>query len=328
MSVNRHLVLGATGALGSAIVRQLMADEDKTVVVLVRDAERLKKLFPHHQPLVLTGDAADASILRQAIPGCTRIYPCLNMPYRRYNTVMPQVMRNLIDTATETGARIIWPSSVLVYGHVTQNPVSNKTPFNPHTRKGQARVELEREMMEAQQDEEVGVCILRLPDFYGPNVNNRMIAPIFTSALKEKAMFWPGKLDVLHEWVYIDDAAKAMIMLADAKAGLVDGRTFCLPGTEAIPQREFLTMIANAVKTPVKIRKLSPSMMKVAGLMSSDIREFREILYLYEEELLLSGEAFEKTFGEIPHISYEDGIRRTLNWFRDNDDNVLQHPLF
>lgn len=62
------------------------------------------------------------------------------------------------------------------------------------------------------------MVILRFPDYYGPNVTNPLMAPIFESALADKRAFWLGKLDLPHDLVYIDAAAAACALLAGTES--------------------------------------------------------------------------------------------------------------
>src|SRR5713101_5271440 len=61
----------------------------------------------------------------------------------------------------------------------------------------------------------------------------RLFAPIF-----EK---WIGKLDVPHDFVFIDDAAAAAIMLAGAEE--LPGQVWHVPGPGPLTGREFVEMV-------------------------------------------------------------------------------------
>jgi nucleoside-diphosphate-sugar epimerase len=49
-----------------------------------------------------------------------------------------------------------------------------------------------------------------------------------------------------------------------------------------------------------------------------DLREALEMMYLTEDPVILSGEKYEKEIGPIPKTSYEEGLRKTIEFMRQN----------
>jgi nucleoside-diphosphate-sugar epimerase len=69
--------------------------------------------------------------------------------------------------------------------------------------------------MDEHSNGKVKVVIPRFPDYYGPNVTNNLMKPIFMAALSGEKASWIGNLDVQHCFVFIEDAAAACIVLGD-----------------------------------------------------------------------------------------------------------------
>jgi dihydroflavonol-4-reductase len=70
----RSLVTGATGLLGSNLVRRLL-DGDEEVVALVRDADRAKRLLPDDPRLrVSVGDITDPGSYRHLLEGVDEVF--------------------------------------------------------------------------------------------------------------------------------------------------------------------------------------------------------------------------------------------------------------
>ena len=57
-------------------------------------------------------------------------------------------------------------------------------------------------------------------------------------------------------------------------------------------------------------------MVALAGIPNPLVRELYEMLYLKTERLILDGTKFRNKFGRIPTTPYDDGIKKTLDWFR------------
>ncbi len=130
----RVLVTGATGFVGSAVVRELLAAGCR-VRALVRPASRRDNL----QGLdveTATGDLRDADSLRRAVQGCRGVFH-VAADYRLW-TPDPDAMyasnvtgsRNVIEAAREAGVeRVVYTSSVATLGlHDDGTPSDEDTP--------------------------------------------------------------------------------------------------------------------------------------------------------------------------------------------------------
>jgi nucleoside-diphosphate-sugar epimerase len=89
-----------------------------------------------------------------------------------------------------------------------------------------------------------------------------------------------------------------------------------VPGAGPITGREFINMAFRAAGNKPNIGLLSGRMLRVAGLVNSDAREMIELMYEFEEPLVLDGSKFSTKFPLFKYTSYEEGIRKTINWFR------------
>ncbi len=74
----KTLLTGATGTVGHAIARALLA-EGRAVRALVRDVERARELVPDRVEL-MAGDVTDAASVRRAVAGCDVVYHAAGLP--------------------------------------------------------------------------------------------------------------------------------------------------------------------------------------------------------------------------------------------------------
>ena len=77
----KFLITGATGAIGSALVR-LLAAEGEEVRAFVRDAEKFKRLLPDVSAEVITGNALNPDDVRQAVEDVEVIFHASTFPLR------------------------------------------------------------------------------------------------------------------------------------------------------------------------------------------------------------------------------------------------------
>ena len=96
---SRVLVLGATGTLGTPVVRSL-ADRDHTVRVLARSPERAHQVFGGTVEVV-EGDSTDRDQMRRALVGCDAVH--ISLPTESELAAM----RHVIELASTVGLQRI-----------------------------------------------------------------------------------------------------------------------------------------------------------------------------------------------------------------------------
>lgn len=309
-----HLVLGATGGIGHWTAVALV-ERGEPVRVLVRDPEKFRASWPESKGVeIVRGDALIEAQVREAARGARTIFHCVNIPYPEWSAKAMPMLSNAITAAQASGARVVFPGNVYGFGHAQSDLVAESHPMQPVSRKGQLRVEMERRLEELHRSQGLAFTIVRMPDFYGPFVVNRLYAPIFRNALRGRSMSWYGNLDVPSEVLFTPDGGEAMV-----RAGLdpsSDGETYHVPGAGVIAPRQFLELIARVAGTGARPRAVPRWLVSFAGLFDREAREFRELTYLKQERFILDGSKFRQKFGAVPSTPYEEGVRRTLEWFR------------
>jgi nucleoside-diphosphate-sugar epimerase len=244
-----QLVLGATGSLGSAIVNELTSS-GRPVRALVRNPSKAKKVLTNSEKLEsLEGDIEDPQTLKRAFDGVDLFYNCMNVPYSQWQ-MLPVIHKRILDVAAGVRARMVFPGNVYIYGHAQTAKVSEDHPRNPCSKKGRIRLELENTFMQSSKECTVPCVIVRFPDYYGPNAAS-IADGIFKSAIKNKKARWYGKLDVMHEFIFISDAAKVMITASERADAF--GQDFNVPGPEPIQVREWISLVFQQPGFPPKM---------------------------------------------------------------------------
>ena len=312
MPDRKSLIVGATGSLGPAVVKALK-QKGELVKLFVRSKSKAKKYFDIDEYEIFEGDASKESDLLKAAEDTDYLFYLLNVPYQNWEKEARSLLKTSLSAAEKTNSKFIFPGNVYVYGHPEYNPIDENHPYEAHTKKGKIRIEMERMIEEAGLKNNLNYTIVRMPDFYGPFVINGFYEQLFINAVNGKRIQWFGDLDVPIEFIFIDDAGKAMV-----SAGLSEkskNEVYNVPGFSETTARKFLNEIAAQAGSNSKVRTLNLTfIVKLGGLFNPLAKEFAEMLYLKQEKILLDGTKFEKEFGPIPKTPYEEGIAETLNW--------------
>jgi nucleoside-diphosphate-sugar epimerase len=316
MNGKGNVIIGASSALSRSIAK-VLAEQNEPVRALIRNKQKAQKLYSDLPNVeLIEGDAYNRSDVENALKDASMLYYCVNVPYPQWKKEVRELLSVSIGAALKHKAKLVFPGNVYVYGHAKSNPVKENHPFTAHTRKGKIRIEMEQMLSDAAVKSGLKYTIVRMPDFYGPYVINGFSEKIFVNALRGEKLQWVGDLDIPIEFIFIEDAGKAMVLAGSSDKS--NGRMFNVPGANITTARAFLHEVMCQSKKGSKIATISfKFIIAFAGLFNSMIREFREMMYLKQETFLLDGALFKATFGTIPATPYREGIKKTLEWAKE-----------
>ena len=309
------LILGSTGSIGYAFADNLIS-KNIAITVLVRDVAKANNLFKSN-PLVeiIRGDVQDLVLLKQLSTDKKYIFHGINYPYNQWFGNMDTVTIKIIEASSINKAMIIFPGNVYNYGNLPL--IREDSPQNPSTRKGNLRVELEKMLYEAANAGKCKVLNVCLPDFWGPNVLNEGIKPIFMNALKGKSLPSMIRTDIPHQMVFTKDAAEIMVRLV--QRGIEKPYENYNYGGYIHPTlKGFLNQISRLANAPEKITVYPKWLFSILGIFSPVMKEVKEMLYLFEGTVILDDSKVRKLFPDFKETSMDEAITETLNWFREN----------
>ena len=301
-----HVVLGATGGAGRAVVHELL---DRRLPV--RAVSRSGGTFPASVEVV-AADCTDADAARRACADAAVVYNCLNVPYPQWPALLPTLTENSIAAAAHARAPLIMTDNLYMYG-AADMPMTEKTPRRPSGPKGRLRGELEEMLMEAHETGRARVAIGRASDFYGPHANAASRDLVFEAALDGKPAAWLGSLDAPHTMTYLPDFARGLVTLGTHEDAL--GEIWHLPSNVPITGRDFIERVYAAAGHDPEMRAYGYWSLTVAGLFDAQVWEAREVLYQFREPFVMDTTKFEDAFGRDV-TPYATAIPATLDWHR------------
>src|SRR5688500_11929554 len=115
-----HLVTGGTGQLGSHIVEQLRAVDQRVRVVTRADTDT--SLLRAQRAELMEGDLRDPEVARRAVSGASIVFHCAARvsdwgPWQDFAEETVTTARNIVEACkAENVSRLLHVSSVSVYG--------------------------------------------------------------------------------------------------------------------------------------------------------------------------------------------------------------------
>jgi hypothetical protein len=138
--------------------------------------------------------------------------------------------------------------------------------------------------------------MVRLPEFFGPSVVS-LTARVFRAALAKRHALWPGPLDLATEFVYMPDAARALVEVGTAAN--CDAVVFHLPGVRTTPRR-FIELVYQAAGRNLRAFGVPPWLLSALGAFDATARGAADIAHLWSHPILLDGTRYTAQFGVAP----------------------------
>jgi nucleoside-diphosphate-sugar epimerase len=214
-------ITGASGYLGSAIAASLLASSIQTLVV------SRKELASRRGMTVLRADINNyecwETIVRQAqvifhLAGSTSIYKAAKFPAESLSsTLLP--IEHMVKAAQHLGhrPRVVFASTVTLYGLTQKLPVAENTEPNPITVYDLHKLFAEQQLAMATRQGLLESVVLRLANVYGPSPSASMaedrgiLNKIAIMAMRRNDLALYGDGNYLRDYVFIDDVVDAFL---------------------------------------------------------------------------------------------------------------------
>ncbi|TBL73985.1 NAD-dependent epimerase/dehydratase family protein [Paenibacillus thalictri] len=311
--MQKAIVLGATGGVGSPLTEELIRRGIETVA-FGRSMAKLEKLAQQlgNPPLLRleAGDAFDEERLVRAAAGADVIFHSANMPYHEMETRLLPLGEAVMGAAERLEAKVVVVDGIYPYGRRTTAKANEEHPKFPHTRKGKVRLAYEKLIFDPRW-RKAKPLIVRLPDYYGPSAQASYLSPTFEAIAAGKPAPFIGTMSIPREYVYLPDAARMIVTIAERTDSY--GQNWHIPGPDVISGHELVRYARKASGKSKPVISLGRLALSLAGLFHPVMKEVVEMLYLTEEPFVLSGEKYERTFGAIGWTPHEQAVSDTIH---------------
>ena len=307
------MLTGASGFVGSALLRRLQQD-DCNVMVLVRAptaplANGISRVCPRE--IVDTSDFTDRLAgITTVVHLAARVHVMLETvpdPLAAFRAINVEGTLNLARQAAAAGLkRFVFISSVKVNGEATP-PCQSFTevdPASPRDFYGQSKYEAERGLYQLSADTGMEVVIIRPPLVYGPGVKANL-ASLKTAVERG----WPLPLGAVHNQrslVALDNLVDFIVTCINHPNAA--NQTFLVSDGQDLSTTELVRGLAQAAGGPVRLLPVPVwALRTVASLLGKGDIVQRLCCNLQVDISKARG-----VLGWVPPISVEEGLRRTM----------------
>ena len=224
--MNKYLVTGGAGFIGSHTVDQLLALEQR-VVVLDNFSSGNRENLPKSHPLleIVEGDIRDASVVAEAADGVTH---CLHLAAQvsvvksledPADSATHNILGfiNVLNTIKKNNAkRFVYASSAATYGNPTTLPLNEEEPLKPESPYGLEKQINELYVKLFKELYNTSSCGVRFFNVYGPRQDPKspyagVIALFADAVLAKQVLTIHGDGMQTRDFIFVNDVARANV---------------------------------------------------------------------------------------------------------------------
>ncbi len=312
-----HVVLGASGAAGSAILAALVDAGLK--------ARGVNRSGPG--PAApdgvdwRTADATSPEGLRAALDGADVVHLAAQPPYHRWPQEFPAMVQVVLAAAIDAGARrLVMVDNLYAYGPGA-SPMTEASPQAAVDAKGRTRAAMADTLLAAHREGRIEVVIGRASDYFGPHADNSGITALaIEPAAGSGKLRWMGSMDAPHSCAYVPDVGRAFVALGSAPD--TAGRIWHLPHAPAVTGGQFLALVNQSLPRPRATALVSTRMLRLAAPFHRISRESLPLAYQWTEAFIVDDSAFRTRFPEFASTPIPEAIATTVAQYRAEATSV------
>ena len=325
LSKKRVLVTGAAGFIGSHLVEGLLQERCK-IRAFVRynsfgswgwldtfDKDKLRNID------VIQGDVGDQNVLRKAMKDVEVVFhlaALVGIPFSYHSpdsyvaTNIGGTMNVLQTSRNSQVEKVLVTSTSEVYGTARYVPIDEKHPRHGQSPYSATKIAADCLAESFFASFDLPVVIVRPFNTYGPRQSARAVIPaIITQLLSGKHEIQLGALHPTRDFVYVKDAVNGFIQIA--KSDRTIGEEINIATQTEISVRDIAKKLISMINPDAKI-----------GRDSTRLRPAKSEV----ERLLGNNEKIKKLTDWKPKYTIEEGLKETIQWFKNKEHLKLYKP--
>jgi NAD dependent epimerase/dehydratase len=314
MNGKRVFVTGGAGFIGSHLVERLVKEGARVTALVHYNAERsIGNLKYLPAPVIaemqtVFGDIRDAEFLIKAVEGSDLVFhlaALIAIPYsyqapRSYLTTNAEGTLNLLEAARKTGlGRFIHVSTSEVYGSARSVPIEESHPLQGQSPYSASKIAADKFVEAYHRSFAVPAVTVRPFNTYGPRQSTRAFIPTVISQALRGSTVKLGATSPVRDLTFVTDTVSGF--LAAAMTEGIEGGTFNLGTGSGFSVGDVAARILKLMSSDAKIvldpERLRPDKSEVDRLISAN-------------------RAMHEATGWQPAVSLEEGLQRTIDFFR------------
>lgn len=315
--MKRVLVTGGAGFIPSNLIRHLLANTEHEVVSLdaltyAGNLENLADVMSHERLSFVHGDIRNKDLVRGLVDGVdvivnaaaeSHVEKSIEHGASEFVTTNVEGTQILLDAIRDTPVeRFILISSSEVYGTAETDPMDEEHPLKPRSPYAGTKAGADRLAYSYWTTYDLPIVIVRPFNNYGPRQHPEKVVPRFiTQALGDEPLTIHGDGGASRDWLFVEDDAEAIERVLEAPLEPLAGE-----------------VINVATGVDISVADIADLVLRVLG-KSPELRAHIPERPGQVRRHIGSTDKAERLLGWRARTSFEDGLERTVAWYRENE---------
>ncbi len=219
------------------------------------------------------------------------------------------------DGSYKEGKKFLHVSTDEVYGSLPDDDNAffyETTPYAPHSPYSASKASSDMLVKAYMDTYRFPANITNCSNNYGPyQFPEKLIPLIINNALQGKKLPVYGDGKNVRDWLYVEDHAKAIDMVQEK------GRLFETYNVGGHNEKQNIEIIKIIIKT---LQEMLAEDDPRRALVSEDLITYVEDRKGHDRRYAIAPDKIKEEIGWEPETMFEEGIRRTIEWFFENED--------
>jgi len=242
-----------------------------------------------------------------------------NPIYTDWTREVPVLTARVIAAAKSSGATVILPGNVYVFGHDAPQNFNDTTPHLAQNPLGRIRVNMEV----AYRQSGVRTIVLRAGDYLDTKASGNMFDAMLLRRVAKNIIDYPGPLNTPHAWAFLPDLARATVELAEKRDTLAPFEDISFPGY-TLTGAELHVAISAELGRKLTLKQMSWLPIRLISPFWPMGRRLVEMSYLWAKPHHLDGAKFARLLPKFRSTSSRLAIAQAVSFHVDPDQPVMR----
>ena len=313
----KALITGADGFIGSHLTELLFSKGYKIKALAQYNSFNswgwLENVECKDEIEIISGDIRDSNFCRNITEGIDVVFHLAALIAIPFSYTSPQsyVDTNVKGTLNICQAcldnnisRLIHTSTSEVYGTAQYVPIDEDHPLQPQSPYSASKIAADSIALSFHNSFDLPLTIVRPFNTYGPRQSARAVIPtIITQIIAGNKNIQIGDTTPTRDFNFVEDTCKGIVLLSNSKSSI--GEVVNIGSNTEISIEDLIKLLKKIMSSDIDLtrqeQRVRPNKSEVFRLFCDNKKIFN-------------------LTGYKPEFSLEEGLRETVNWFKDAEN--------
>ena len=239
--------------------------------------------------------------------GMDVIVNAMNPSYELWAAEVPKLTAQVIAAARASGATVIIPGNVYVYGKDAPERFAPETPHRAANPLGRIRIKMEAAYKAAK----VQTIVLRAGDYIDTEASGTWFDRFIIAKLAKGIFTYPGPMNIRHAWAYLPDVAHIAVALAERRSTFAAFEDVTFAGY-TLTGEELANALEKVSGRNLTHRRFSYLPLQMLAPFWRLMRHVVEMRYLWNKPHFLDSKRVQELVPEFQPTPLQDALKTAL----------------